>query len=115
MTPGQRAGLDPMADSFVGFSIAQLIFAAIGVLAITGEYSSGLIRTTFAAVPARGEVLAAKAAVVSVVTAPCPCPTAAPRTARRVRGRRHASSGSGCEAGWPGVLSGGLFGVQAEG
>jgi ABC-2 type transport system permease protein len=68
MTPGARAGLDPMADSFVGFSIAQLIFAAIGVLAITGEYSSGLIRTTFTAVPARGEVLAAKAAVVSLVT-----------------------------------------------
>src|SRR5260370_39422418 len=35
---------------------------------MTGECSSGLIRTTFAAVPPRGAVLAAKAAVVAVVT-----------------------------------------------
>jgi ABC-type transport system involved in multi-copper enzyme maturation permease subunit len=65
--PGHRAAVDPLADSFVGFAIAQLVFAALGVLAMTGEYSSGLIRTTFAAVPARRAVLAAKAAVVSSV------------------------------------------------
>jgi ABC-type transport system involved in multi-copper enzyme maturation permease subunit len=63
-----RMVIDPMADSFVGFSVAQLIFAAVGVLTMTGEYSSGLIRTTFAAVPPRGAVLAAKAAVVAAVT-----------------------------------------------
>ncbi|MDQ2815407.1 MAG: ABC transporter permease [Actinomycetota bacterium] len=68
MLPAARAAFDPMADSFVGFSIAQLIFAAIGVLTVTGEYSSGLIRTTFAAVPARRAVLAAKATVVCLVT-----------------------------------------------
>jgi hypothetical protein len=68
MTPSQRAGFDPMADSFTGFAVAQLLFAAIGVLTVTGEYSSGLIRTTFAAVPARRAVLAAKAAVVCLVT-----------------------------------------------
>jgi ABC-2 type transport system permease protein len=69
MTPGQRAGFDPMADSFTGFAVAQLLFAAIGVLTMTGEYSSGLIRTTFTAVPARRAVLAAKAAVVGLVAA----------------------------------------------
>ncbi len=68
MSPAARATLDPMADSFVGFSVAQLIFAAIGVLTVTSEYSSGLIRTTFSAVPARRAVLAAKAAVVCLVT-----------------------------------------------
>jgi len=67
LQPG-RMVIDPMADSFVGFSVAQLIFAAVGVLTMTGEYSSGLIRTTFAAVPPRGAVLAAKAAVVAAVT-----------------------------------------------
>lgn len=66
--PGRHAAVDPLADSFVGFVIAQLIFAALGVLAMTGEYSSGLIRTTFAAVPARRAVLAAKAAVICTVT-----------------------------------------------
>jgi ABC-type transport system involved in multi-copper enzyme maturation permease subunit len=66
--PGRHAPVDPLADSFVGFMIAQLIFAALGVLAMTGEYSSGLIRTTFAAIPARRAVLAAKAAVICAVT-----------------------------------------------
>jgi ABC-2 type transport system permease protein len=66
--PGQPSPVDPMADSFVGFSVAQLLFAATGLLTITGEYSSGLIRTTFAAVPARRAVLAAKVAVVCAVT-----------------------------------------------
>ncbi len=76
MTPGQRAGFDPMADAFTGFAVAQLLFAAIGVLTMTGEYSSGLIRTTFVAVPARRAVLAAKAAVVCLVASP-------PASARR--------------------------------
>lgn len=67
LAPDQRSAVDPLADSFVGFALAQLVFAALGVLAMTGEYSSGLIRTTFAAVPARRAVLAAKAAVVSLV------------------------------------------------
>jgi ABC-2 type transport system permease protein len=66
--PGRPAAVDPLADSFVGFVIAQLIFAALGVLAMTGEYSSGLIRITFAAVPARHAVLAAKAAVIFALT-----------------------------------------------
>ena len=35
----------------------------LGVLAMTGEYSSGLIRVTFAAVPRRSLVQAAKALV----------------------------------------------------
>jgi ABC-2 type transport system permease protein len=68
MSPGERAATDPLAASFVGFSVAQLIFVAIGVLTATGEYSSGLIRSTLAAVPARRAVLAAKAAVVCLVT-----------------------------------------------
>jgi hypothetical protein len=63
-----RASVDPLADSFVGFAVAQLIFAALGVLTMTGEYSSGLIRITFAAVPARRAVLAAKAAVICAST-----------------------------------------------
>jgi ABC-2 type transport system permease protein len=70
MTPSQRAGLDPLADPYIGFMMAQLVFAALGVLTVTGEYSSGLIRTTFTAVPVRRAVLAAKAGVVTAVTIP---------------------------------------------
>jgi hypothetical protein len=68
LAPGKRVSVDPLADSFVGFAIAQLLFAALGVLTMTGEYSSGLIRTTFTAVPRRHAVLAAKAAVISAST-----------------------------------------------
>lgn len=68
MTGAQRAGLDPLADSFIGFLVSQLVFASLGVLAVTNEYSSGLIRTTFTAMPARTGVLVAKAVVVGALT-----------------------------------------------
>lgn len=67
MSSAQRAGVDPLSDSFVGFMVSQLAFAALGVLTITGEYSSGLIRTTFTAVPARTGVLLGKAAAVGAL------------------------------------------------
>ena len=68
MNPAARAAFDPVADSFSGLGLAQLAFGVIGVLAISSEYATGLIRTTFAAVPGRRAVLAAKAAVVGAVT-----------------------------------------------
>jgi ABC-2 type transport system permease protein len=43
--------------------------AVLGVLVISGEFSSGLIRATLTAVPHRGAVLAAKAVVVSAIVA----------------------------------------------
>ncbi len=59
----------PLQDAFTtNAGIALMIAAgAIGTLAVTGEYSTGLIRTTFTAVPARRSVLAAKVAVLTVV------------------------------------------------
>ena len=68
MTAAARAAFDPVDDSFSGLGLAQLAFGALGVLAISSEYATGLIRTTFAAVPRRRAVVAAKAAVVGVVT-----------------------------------------------
>lgn len=47
--------------------IASLVMAVFGTLAITSEFSSGMIRTTFVAMPRRSQVLAAKAVVVAVV------------------------------------------------
>jgi len=57
-----------VSDSFTGLGLAQLAFGALGVLVISSEYTTGLIRTTVAAVPRRRAVLAAKAAVVGAVT-----------------------------------------------
>jgi len=50
-------------NSLAGAIVAQLLLGALGVLMVTGEYGTGMIRSTFAAVPRRRTVLAAKAAV----------------------------------------------------
>lgn len=68
LTPAQLATWDPTAQGFEGLAVAGPLMGVLGILAITGEYSSGLIRTTLAAVPRRPRVLAAKAAVVGAVT-----------------------------------------------
>ncbi len=60
---GAEAG--PLGGALSGISIGELIVAAFAVLAVTGEYSSGAIHTTFTAVPRRRTVVAAKAAVAS--------------------------------------------------
>ncbi|WP_405794866.1 ABC transporter permease [Streptomyces sp. NBC_01506] len=48
-------------------TLMMLAAGAIGAAAITGEYGTGLIRTTFAAVPARRSVMAAKVCVLTTV------------------------------------------------
>ena len=63
-----RASFDPTNDSYAGLAIGQLALGVLGVLAVTSEFSSGMIRATFAAAPRRPLVLAAKAAVVAAVT-----------------------------------------------
>ncbi len=64
--PGDGAW-DPTSMSLSGLMIGQLTIAVLGVLAITGEYGTGMIRTSLAAVPRRGRLLAAKAAVFGTV------------------------------------------------
>lgn len=56
-------GWDPTSISFRALVIAQLAIAVLGTLVVTSEYGTGLIRTTLTAVPRRGRLLAAKAAV----------------------------------------------------
>jgi hypothetical protein len=62
------APLDPLGVVFKGSAIGLLAVIALGALFITAEYRRGLIRTTFAASPRRGRVLAAKAIVIGAVT-----------------------------------------------
>ncbi|MEW2354205.1 ABC transporter permease [Spirillospora sp. NPDC029432] len=65
----QRAALDPLHAAFVpeAYQVLMLVAASVGAIVIFGEYSSGMIRTTFAAVPARRAVVAAKALVVAAL------------------------------------------------
>ncbi len=58
-------GQDPAKLSLTGVYLGQAVAAILAVLAIGGEYGTGMIRLTFAAMPSRVSVLAAKAAVVT--------------------------------------------------
>jgi ABC-2 type transport system permease protein len=63
MTAQQRDSFDPTNMAFAGTIVAMLAMGVLGVLAMTGEYSSGMIRATLAAIPTRPMVLLAKATV----------------------------------------------------
>jgi len=63
----ERLSLDPTTISLRGVFLAQLAIGVLGVLVISSEYTTGMIRTTFAAIPNRPLVLFAKAATFTVV------------------------------------------------
>lgn len=67
MRAEERTGFNPIDVSLAGWHLAQLAIGVLGVLLITGEYSTGQIRSSFAAVPRRLPVLWAKAGVYAAV------------------------------------------------
>ncbi|MGH9094600.1 MAG: ABC transporter permease, partial [Acidimicrobiales bacterium] len=66
-SPSTRASWDPTAISDSGVALAQIAIAVLGVLSITAEYSTGMIRSSLLAVPRRVRVLVAKVLVFAVV------------------------------------------------
>jgi hypothetical protein len=60
--------VDPLGTVQKGSLAGLLTVIALGALFLTAEYRRGMIRTTFAASPRRGRVLAAKAIVIGSVT-----------------------------------------------
>jgi len=58
---------DPTAVSFRAINIAQLAIAVLGVMVVTSEYSTGMIRASLAAVPRRSRFLASKTLVFTLV------------------------------------------------
>jgi ABC-2 type transport system permease protein len=70
MGPVEQATFDPMLHSIVGVTLAQLAVGVLGVLFVTGEYGTGMIKATLGAVPKRTPVLVAKVVVfVGVILA----------------------------------------------
>ncbi|MGH3159148.1 MAG: ABC transporter permease [Streptosporangiaceae bacterium] len=63
--PAAGCGQDPARLSLTGVELGQAVAAIVAVLAVAGEYSTGMIRVTLAAAPRRGTVLAAKALIVT--------------------------------------------------
>jgi ABC-2 type transport system permease protein len=63
----EDATADLTNNVLAGISLGLLLAGVLGVLAMTGEYSSGMIRATLVAIPDRPLVLAAKAAVFGLL------------------------------------------------
>jgi ABC-type transport system involved in multi-copper enzyme maturation permease subunit len=67
--PWNKAGTDGTQSILTPFLfIGQLIIAVIGAMAITSEYSTGMIRTSLTAMPRRGTVYLGKLIVLTSVT-----------------------------------------------
>ena len=58
----------PISHALNGVFVGLIVVIVVGAIFITAEYRRGMIRTTFAATPARGKVLAAKAIVLGSLT-----------------------------------------------
>jgi len=66
--PADKAGADTtQASLFVFFQFGQLVIVVLGAMAITSEYSTGMIRTSLTAMPRRGTVYLGKLIVLSSV------------------------------------------------
>ncbi len=68
LAPQERLHLNAIDRSLAGYHIAQLAIGVLGVLVISGEYSTGQIRSSLMAVPKRLPVLWAKLLVFAAVT-----------------------------------------------
>jgi hypothetical protein len=63
----EKLNFDPVRVSQGGVFISQFVVGVLGALLITSEYSTGLIRSTLAAVPRRSSLAASKAIVLAGV------------------------------------------------
>jgi len=66
--PAGGCPVDPAKVSLTGIYLGQTIVAIVAVTAVSGEYSTGMIRLTLTATPRRWQVMAAKAAVVGAAS-----------------------------------------------
>jgi ABC-2 type transport system permease protein len=87
------AAFDPVSISLSGVQLAQIAAGVLGVLLISSEYATGLIRTTLAAVPRRLPVLWGKAAVLvaAIVTVSVPAAIAVFLAGQSILARQHLS------------------------
>lgn len=68
MSPHDRVDRHPLDVALAGVNLSQLAIATLAVLVVTAEYSTGMIRASFTAVPKRLPVLWAKVGVFGLVT-----------------------------------------------
>jgi ABC-2 type transport system permease protein len=111
MTAQQRQLFDPASVSMSGVMIAAVVLGALAVRTVTAEYSTGMIRATFTAMPGRPLVLAAKAATVAAFSFPVAllCNVVGFELGQRIFAGQHAQVGIG----HPGVVQAMVFGALA--
>ncbi len=68
LSASERASVDVVRLSLGGLHVSQVAIGVLGVLIVSSEYSSGLIRATLSAMPRRRLVLTAKVAVLTVTS-----------------------------------------------
>src|SRR5262249_1453945 len=66
--PQDVADFEPISFSMIGTLVGGILFAVLGLRAITAEYGPGMIKLSLTATPRRERLLAAKAAIVALVT-----------------------------------------------
>jgi hypothetical protein len=76
MSAIDKATFDPLTTSLLGVRFGVLAIGVLGVLLITGEYTTGMIRSTMTAVPKRLPVLWAKTSVYALVAVAITVPAA---------------------------------------
>jgi hypothetical protein len=76
LSAGDKASFNPLSTSLLGVRFGVLAIGVLGVLLITGEYTTGMIRSTMTAVPKRLPVLWAKTGVYAVVALAIAIPAA---------------------------------------
>jgi ABC-2 type transport system permease protein len=111
MSAKQRLEFDPTSTALIGVLFAAVILGTLAVRAITNEYSSGMIRVTFTAIPGRKGVLAAKAVLLGAIAFPVALITnvASFFIARQIL----ASKGVSMSLGQSGVIQAIVFGALA--
>jgi len=108
MGPDDRLHFNPINTGLGGWHFAQLAIGVLGVLVLTGEYSTGQIRSTFMAVPKRLPVLSpawrrySRPAPRTRSTRTCPrSPERGSCRARATRTRSRRGAGSRCSPATP--------------
>ena len=111
MSLHDRLIFDPAAISLAGLFFAQLALGVFAIMTVSAEYSTGMIRTTLAAVPQRGYVLAAKATLVAAISflTSIGVAFAAFAIGQLIFARHHLSVGLGDPGVTRAVLGGGLY------
>jgi hypothetical protein len=111
MTPAQQRTFDATSCSLFGIMIAAVLLGSLALRSVTAEYASGMIRSTFTAMPTRRLVLAGKAAIVAAFAFPVVLVSnfVAFEIGQRIFAAKHLQ----VTLGHPGVLTAIFFGAVA--